>query len=285
LVLKVLASVHEGLRNAQLASPLAEADIANSDAFDLMDGDEVALVTKSYEILGWLKDFFQEDGDTYGDAVRLHCSRCVQSGYATQAQDAEALSRSLQLTNSIDAHAFRESLLNKVLPNIHRDVDEWRVCQQGLLINHIVQIITDPSTELSADTIAVATHSLDERVQAWVDTKRSTIQAYARLCLTNKACENTVDLWAQEAVIHRIDARRREIDQQTDELFDAKGIAHRRDQRLAELAAAADEQIAAESARLDEMVSRRIAELRHDSKVKLFDTENDAHSRDLTSAI
>jgi hypothetical protein len=144
LVLEVLASVHEGLRNAQLASPLAEADIANSDAFDLMDGDEVALVTKSYEILGWLKDFFQEDGDTYGDAVRLHCSRCVQSGYATQAQDAEALSQSLQLTNSIDARAFHESLLNKVLPSIHRDVDEWRVRQRGLLIDHIVQIITDP---------------------------------------------------------------------------------------------------------------------------------------------
>jgi hypothetical protein len=268
-----------------LASPLAEADIANSDAFDLMDGDEVTLVTKSYEILGWLKDFFQEDGDTYGDAVRLHCSRCVQSGYATQAQDAETLSRSLQLTNSIDARAFRESLLNKVLPSIHRDIDEWRVRQRGLLIDHIVQIITDPSTKLSADSIAAATHSLDDRVQAWIDAKRLAIQAYARSCLTNEACENTVDLWAQEAVIHRIDARRREIDQQTDELFDAKGIAHRRDQRLAELAAAAEEQIAAESARLDEMVSRRLAELRHDSKVKLFDAENDAHSRDLTLAI
>jgi hypothetical protein len=285
LVLEVLASVHEGLRNAQLASPLAEADVANSDAFDLMDGDEVAIVTKSYEILGWLKDFFQEDGDTYGDAARLHCSRCIQSGYATQAQDADTLSRSLQLTNSIDARAFRESLLNKVLPSIHKDVDEWRVRQRGLLIDHIVQIITDPPTELSSDAIASATHTLDPRVQAWVDDKRTAIQAYARSCITNEACENSVDLWAQEAVIHRIDARRREIDQQTDELFDAKGIAHRREQRLAELATAADEQIAVESARLDEMVSRRLAELRHDSKVRLFDAENDAHSRDLTSAI
>jgi hypothetical protein len=119
----------------------------------------------------------------------------------------------------------------------------------------------------------------------WVDAKRSEIQAYARSCILNEACENTVDLWAQEAVIHRIDARRREIDQQTDDLFDAKGIALRRDQRLAELAAAADEQIAAESARLDEMVARRLAELRHDSKVKIFEAENDAHSHTLTSAI
>jgi hypothetical protein len=285
LVLEVLASVHEGLRNAQLASPLAETEIHQSDAFDLMDGDEVALITKSYEILGWLKDFFQEDGDTYGDAERLHCSRCVLSGYATQSQDAEILSKSLQLTNSIDARAFRESLLNKVLPSIHRDVDEWRVRQRGLLIDHVVQLITDPSSELSAEALAKATHSLDDRVRAWVDTKRSEIQAYARSCITNEACENTVDLWAHEAVIHRIDARRREIDQQTDELFDAKGIARRREQRLAELAAAADDQIAAESARLDEMVSRCLAELRHDSKVRLFDAENDAHSRDLTSAI
>jgi hypothetical protein len=285
LVLEVLASVHEGLRNAQLASPLAHTDIHESDAFDLMDGDEVALVTKSYEILGWLKDFFQEDGDTYGDAERLHCSRCVLSGYATQSKDAEALSKSLQLTNSIDARAFRESLLNKVLPSIHRDVDEWRVRQRGLLIDHVVQLITDPSSELSADAIAKATHVLDDRVRTWVDTKRSEIQAYARSCITNEACENTVDLWAHEAVIHRIDARRREIDQQTDELFDAKGIAHRREQRLAELTAAADETIAAESARLDEFVARRVAELRHDAKVKVFDAENDAHAHELTSAI
>jgi hypothetical protein len=285
LVLEVLASVHEGLCNAQLASPLAEADIANSDAFDLMNGNEVALVTKSYEILGWLKDFFQEDGDTYGDAVRLHCSCCIQSGYASQSRDAETLSQSLQLTNSIDARAFQESLLNKVLPSIHRDVDEWRVRQRGLFINHIVQIITDPPTELFADAIATATHSLDDRVQVWVDAKRSTIQAYARSCITNEACKNTVNLWAQEAMIHRIDTWHRELDQQTDKIFDAKGIAHRRDQRLAELAAAAEDQIAAESARLDDMVSCRIAELRHDSKVKIFDAENDAHSRDLTSAI
>jgi hypothetical protein len=83
LILEVVASVHEGLRNVQLASPLAVNNIANSDAFDHLDGDEVALMTKIYEILGWLIDFFHEDRDTYGDAERLHCSRCMQSGYAT----------------------------------------------------------------------------------------------------------------------------------------------------------------------------------------------------------
>jgi hypothetical protein len=285
LLLELFASVHEGLRNAQLASPLATSAIEDSDAFDHLDGDEVSLMTKSYEILGWIKDFFHEDGDTYGDAERLHCSRCVQSGYATQAQDAAELSKSLQLTNAIDARAFRESLLNKVLPSIHRDVDDWRSRQWGLLIDHIVDIITDPSKELSAEAISAATHSLDDRVRVWVDTKRAEIQSYARSCITNEACENTIDLWAQEAVIHRIDARRREIDQQTDNLFNAKGIALRRNQRLAELAAAADEQIAAESSCLDEMVARRLAELRHDSKVKIFEAENDVHSHTLTSAI
>jgi hypothetical protein len=245
----------------------------------------VSLVTKSYEILGWLKDFFQEDGDTYGDAECLHCSRCVQSGYATQAHDAAELSKSLQLTNAIDTRAFRESLLNKVLPSIHRDVDEWRVRQQGLLIDHMVDIITDPSQELSAEAISVATHSLDDRVHAWVDAKRAEIQAYARSCITNEACENSVDLWAHEAVIHRIDTRRRELDQQTDDTFDAKGIAHCRDQRLAELEVVAQDQITAESARLDEMVSKRLAALRHDAKVRIFEAENNAHSRDLTSAI
>jgi hypothetical protein len=134
----------------------------------------------------------------------LHHRSYVQSGYATQSRDVEAISKSLQLTNSIDARAFRESLLNKVVPNIHRDVDEWRVRQRGLLLDHIVNIITDPSKDLSTEAIAKATHSLDDRVRAWVDTKRSDIQAYARSCITNEACENTVDLWAHEAVIDTV---------------------------------------------------------------------------------
>jgi hypothetical protein len=57
LILEVVALVHEGLCNVQLASPLAASKIANSDAFDHLDGDEVALMMKIYEILGWLTDF------------------------------------------------------------------------------------------------------------------------------------------------------------------------------------------------------------------------------------
>jgi hypothetical protein len=95
LILEVVASVHEGLRNVQLASPLATTNIAHSDAFDLLDGDKVALITKIYEILGWLTNFFQEDRDTYSDAEHL------QSGYAAQSNDVAILSKSLQLINTI----------------------------------------------------------------------------------------------------------------------------------------------------------------------------------------
>jgi hypothetical protein len=261
LVLEVLASVHKGLRNVQLASPFASPDISNSDALDDLDGDEVALMTRSYEILGWTKDFSQEDGDINGDALHVHCSRCVQSSYLTQSSNAEALSKSLQLTTAIDARAFRESLLNQVLPSIHHNVDAWREKQRGLLLDHIVSIITDPGNDLSGEVISGSAHELDERIRKWVDGKISEIQNFARSRLTNKACENTVDLWATEVVIHRIDAQRRELDAQTDKSFDAEGIEKRRLSHLAKLEALAAEHIAAEEAHLNNMVSTRIGAL------------------------
>jgi hypothetical protein len=189
------------------------------------------------------------------------------------------------LTNAIDARAFRESLLNKVLPSIHHDVDAWRVRQCGLLIDHIVSIITDPDQGLTGETISGATHALDDRVRKWVDEKRADIQTYARTRIVNEACKNTVDLWAAKAVIHRIDARRRELDIQTDKTFDAAGIENRKHNRLAELKASAADHIAAEETRLNEMVAQRLSELCHEAKVKIFDAESDAHSRSLTSAI
>jgi hypothetical protein len=69
MVLELFASIHKGLRNAQLASPLASPDIDDSDTFDNTDGDEVALMTHCYKILGWLQDFFHKDGDVHGGAV------------------------------------------------------------------------------------------------------------------------------------------------------------------------------------------------------------------------
>jgi hypothetical protein len=82
------------------------------------------------------------------------------------------LLKSLQLTNAIDAR-FWESLLNKVLPSIHRDVDDWRVHQRSLLIEQIVSMITD--CKVSGANLAASTHKLDDCLQAWVDTKRTSI--------------------------------------------------------------------------------------------------------------
>jgi hypothetical protein len=206
MVLKLLAIIHEGLRNAQLACPLAADDVGESTAFDDTDGDEVALMSRCHEILGWLRDFFLESDASFSNVTRLHCSRCVQSGYCLQHQDAEDISRSLQLTNAIDARAFRESLLNKVIPSIHRDVDEWRVWQRQLLIDQITSVITDG--ELSGEALAAGTHALNPDLQKWVDSQREAITAFARSRITNEACENSISLWASEVVIHRIDEKR-----------------------------------------------------------------------------
>jgi hypothetical protein len=283
MVLELLATIHEGLRNAQLACPLASADIGESTAFDDTDGDEVAIMSRCHEILGWLRDFFLESDASYSSASRVHCSRCVQSGYCLQQQDAESLSRSLQLTNAIDARAFRESLLNKVIPSIHRDVDEWRVRQRQLLIDQITSLITEG--ELSGEALAAGTHALNPDLQAWVDEQRVAITSFARARIANEACENSISLWASEVVIHRIDEKRRELDAITDASPSAAEIEHRTKNRLAELQNAADDAIKAEEARLNETVARRLGELQHEAKVRVFEVENEASSRSLISAI
>jgi hypothetical protein len=283
MVLELLAIIHEGLRNAQLACPLAANDIGESTAFDDTDGDKVAIMSRCHEILGWLRDFFLESDTSYAKATRLHCSRCIQSGYCLQHKDAESLSRSLQLTNAIDARAFRESLLNKVIPSIHRDVDEWRVRQCQLLIDQITSIITDD--ELSGEALAAGTHALNPDLQKWVDLQRDAITSFARSRITNEACENTISLWASEVVIHRIDEKRRELDAITDASPSAADIEHCKQNRLVELQVAADDEIKAEEARLREIVAQRLGALHHDTKVKIFDGENEASSRSLSSAI
>jgi hypothetical protein len=283
MVLELLATIHEGLRNAQLACPLASEDVGESMAFDDTDGDEVAIMSRCHEILGWLRDFFFETNTSYTSSSRVHCSRCVQSGYCLQQQDAESLSRSLQLTNAIDARAFRESLLNKVIPSIHRDVDEWRVRQRQLLIDQITSLITDG--DLTGEALAAGTHALNPDLQAWVDAQRVAITSFARARIANEACENSISLWASEIVIHRIDEKRRELDAITDASPSAAEIEHRKLNRLAELQNAADDEIKAEETRLHEMVARRLGELQHDAKVRIFDGENEASSRSLISAI
>jgi hypothetical protein len=152
-------------------------------------------------------------------------------------------------------------------------------------MDQIVGILTDPSSDVTGEFLSASIHGLDDRVWHWVDSKRSAIQTFARSRIINEACENTVDLWAAEAVIHRIDARRRELDAQTDATFDADGIEKRRLNCLAELETLAAEHIAAEESRLQEMVATRIASLKHEAKVRIQDSTDDLTSRTLTTAI
>jgi hypothetical protein len=202
-----------------------------------------------------------------------------------QYTEAKDLSRSLQLTAAIDAHTFRKSLLNQALPIINQEVDAWRSRQRGLLIDQVVDILTDPSSDTTGKVISTAAHGLDDHVHKWVDAKRSEIQNFTQTHIVNEACENMVDLWAAKAVIHRIDACRQELDAQTDAFFDTKGIETCRLNRLAELEALAAEHIVSEELRLQEMVSSRIVGLKHDAKVRLHDADDDLNSRALTSAI
>jgi hypothetical protein len=240
-------------------------------------------MTCCYKILGWICDFFHEYGDTYGGTACLHCSHCIQSGYCMQHKDAEALSKSLQLTNAIDARAFHESLLNKVIPSIHRDVDEWRVRQRALLIDQITSMITD--SEVTGEFLAAGTHTLNPELQAWVDAKRAEITSFAHSRITNEACENSITLWALEVVIHCIDEKRCELDAITDVSLSATEIEHHHRNCLAELQNKADDMIKRETACLEEMVSKCLGELNHEAKVKIFEAKNEAFLRSLISTI
>ena len=255
MILELVASIHEGLRNVQLASPSAAEDPSHSDAFDNMNGHKVSLMTQIYEILGWISNFFAKDGDVNEDVPHVHCSRCIQSAHLHQYTDTQDLSHSLQLMVAIDARTFCESLLNKALPIINQEVDTWHAKQQGLLIDQVVEILTNPSSDMTGEFISTSTHGLDECMYMWVDTQHSEIQNFARAHITNEACENTVDLWATEAVIHRIDACRHELNKQTDATFDATGIEKCCLNHLAKLEALVAEHIVADETRLQDMVS------------------------------
>jgi hypothetical protein len=176
-------------------------------------------------------------------------------------------------------------LLNQVLLSIHHKVDACHAKQQGLLLDHIISIITDPGNDMSGELISGSMHDLNERICKWADVKCTDIQNFAQLHLTNEACENTIDLWAMEAVIHRIAAHRKELDLQTEACFNAEGIEKHCLSRLAELEAQVAECIAVEDTHLSEMVTAHIGALRHEAKIKLLDAKDDLSSHPLTMAI
>jgi hypothetical protein len=147
LILELVTSIHEGLRNIQLTSPSAAKDPAHSDAFDDLKGHEVSLMTHIYKILGWISDFFTKDEEVNKDILHMHCLRCIQSAHLHLYTQAHDLSQSLQLMAAIDACAFHKSLLNKALLVINQEVNTWCVKQCKLLIEQVVGILTDPSAD------------------------------------------------------------------------------------------------------------------------------------------
>ena len=73
LVLELLASIHEGFRNAQLASP----DYRLTDAFLSLTSDELNIVSKIHDVFTWLLDYCDTENDEAG--LCTLCIRCVES--------------------------------------------------------------------------------------------------------------------------------------------------------------------------------------------------------------
>jgi hypothetical protein len=136
--------------------------------------------------------------------VHNNCSQCIQLANIPPYHTVKELAESLQLTTQINANAFHETLLNHVLPSIHYEVNKWHMKQCDLPIAHITLIITDPNNPTTGEFISASLYELNENIHKWTDTKCVDTQNFARLKICNEACENTVDLWVEEMVMHHI---------------------------------------------------------------------------------
>jgi hypothetical protein len=139
LVLELFAAIHEGFRNAQLAAP----DYQDTDTFLQLTSDEIDLVSRIPEVLDWINDFCDPKSDEVD--VRTLCIRCVESTVVPDPP--EDLVKSFQLSNELQARAFKETLFNEALCKAHHEVDEWREQQHAACISYLTSIITSSTPD------------------------------------------------------------------------------------------------------------------------------------------
>ena len=119
LVLKVLASIHGGLCNCQLASPEEQGKVP--DAFTDLTTTEDAISACIYEVLDDLSGFFWSADNPNNDdnLLKTHCFRCVQTT-AINIKNNNQLLKTIQMNTALDMCKLRETLLNKAVCETHK---------------------------------------------------------------------------------------------------------------------------------------------------------------------
>jgi hypothetical protein len=107
MVLKTLAGIHEGFRNAQLISP--DEDLPTT--FCDLNGEELNMVACIFEVTSWLQDFCEaiEEEHDKDHIAPFHtiCICCVES---TDIPPPPANITDIMLTNTLETHTLQESL-------------------------------------------------------------------------------------------------------------------------------------------------------------------------------
>jgi hypothetical protein len=235
LVHELLIAVHEGLRNAQLASP----DFRLTDAFDDLKGGEGATAGRVYDVLSGLTHFFWSDReDTPSPGfLKTHCFRCIKSASIPPLPE---LMRSIQLTTELDRRRVRETLLNEMIQEVHREVDEWRTAQRTALLDRIVELITgDPAA--TPASLSCAVFEADPRLRAWVDRYGDDMRSHVRRTIARDVDTDTIEVWAQEHLGTLLLAKRTAVELEAAASFDRQAIW---DAKVAELTAALDKDLA-----------------------------------------
>jgi hypothetical protein len=188
---EIIASVHEGLRNAQLASP----DFVLADTFASLDNQEAPIVHAMHKALDGLLDFFSDPDEDAVD-LKTHCFRCIKSA---QLPPLPQTLRSIQLTSVLDKERVLETLRNEAIREAHKEVDAWRSSQRDLLIARIVGLITD-NEESDPERLANAAFDLSPDLKVWVEAQRSSVRSYARRSIIEGVDDGVISPWAKEAL-------------------------------------------------------------------------------------
>jgi hypothetical protein len=192
MILETLAGIHEGFRNAQLASP--DADLP--DAFRDLNGEERNTVARIFEVTSWLQDFCEAAEDEHdADHIapyRTLCIRCIESA---DLPPPPANVTDIMLTNALETRAFRETLRNQAIQKAVNDINEWRAQQTESLISDLVASVTSQAPDLGTLAHEVG---LDPRVAKWVDNIRPRLRRTAIQMINQETIEDCLVPHAQE---------------------------------------------------------------------------------------
>jgi hypothetical protein len=224
LVLELIANIHGGIRNCQLAAPEGEGKIA--DAFFDLTTTEEAITSRTRELIGDLAGFYWTDGDDSEHIVKHHCFRCVQTA-AIDLKDNANLLTSIQLNTALDTRKVRETLLNEAVRAIHKEVDEWREEQRGSLIAYITDLIT-ADTLISAENLSDAAHSLSPAFRDWVKKYGDIMRLYVRRSISEVVNEDLIDPYGRELLDEALACRRKTVEAEADAEFDGPAIKAQR---------------------------------------------------------